>query len=153
MPSNQSEPGSRSAKWFFLVIGVAIAYLYTSLFSLGGTPYFRTGDEDFFWAYGCRLLSGQVFLRDFHQFTPPGIDLVYAAVFHLYGSGVRSTDCTILCLGVALAIACFFCARTILPPDMAALAALLCLVVLYGDRMDATHHWFSSLAIYWRLWC
>lgn len=28
----------------------------------------------------------------------------------------------------------------------AALAGLACVVVLFGDRMDATHHWFSSLA-------
>jgi hypothetical protein len=124
----------------------AFCYLYLSLFSLSGIPYFRAGDQDFFWTYACRLLSGEVFLRDFHQFTPPGTDLVYAAVFRSFGVSVSSINWTILCLGVALALVCYLCALSILRSSMAALAALLCLVVLYGDRMDATHHWFSSLA-------
>ena len=142
----QSEHGTRQLKWLFLVIAVAFGYLYISLFSLSGIPYFRAGDQDFFWTYACRLLSGQVFLRDFHQFTPPGTELVYAAVFHWFGASVRSINWTILWLGVSLAVIIYFCARSVLRPSMAALAALLCLVLLYGDRMDATHHWFSSPA-------
>src|SRR6202043_907934 len=48
--------------------------------------------------------------------------------------------------GVAVAVVCFVCARRIMRDHLAALAGLACVVVLYGDRMDATHHWFSSLA-------
>jgi hypothetical protein len=133
--------------WLFVVSAVTFAYMYTSLFSVAaGAPHLRSGDEGFFWTYASRLLSGQVFLKDFHQFTPPGTDLVYAAVFRAFGANVRSIDWTILGVGVALAMACFLCARCILRADMAALAALVCVVVLYGDRMDATHHWFSSMA-------
>jgi hypothetical protein len=141
-------PKKRTATlaWFVVVAGVAIAYLYTSLFSLAGTPHLRSGDEDFFWTYGSRLLSGQLFLRDFHQFTPPGADLVYAAVFRWFGASVRTIDWTILSLGLAIAVTCFWCARRIMRAEMAALAALTSVVLLYGDRMDATHHWFSSLA-------
>ncbi len=137
---------TRLAYWLFLALTLAFGYLYISLFNFSGIPRFRNGDQDFFWSYACRMLSGQVFLRDFHQFTPPGTDLIYAAVFHWFGTGVRSIDWTILSLGIVLVIVCYFLARSVLRPGMAALAALLCLVVLYGDRMDATHHWFSSLA-------
>jgi hypothetical protein len=59
---------------------------------------------------------------------------------------MRSINWTVLGLGVVLVIVCYFVARSILRPGMAALAALLCLVMLYADRLDATHHWFSSLA-------
>lgn len=148
--SAQAVPGPEKATstlaWLLAVVAVGFGFLYTSLFSLTGTPHLRSGDEDFFWTYAGRLLTGQVFLRDFHQFTPPGTDLVYAAVFRVFGATVRSIDWTILWLGVALAVVCFFCARAIMCASMAALAAFACLVVLYGDRMDATHHWFSSLA-------
>jgi hypothetical protein len=116
------------------------------LFSLSGVPLFRTGDEDFFWTYGWRMLQGQVFLRDFHQFTPPGADLVYEAVFHFFGPSLESINWTVLGLGIALTLASFFTATRILRTEIAALAAVLCLVFLYGDRFDATHHWFSSLA-------
>jgi hypothetical protein len=142
----QSESGTRQLKWLFLVIAAAFCYLYISLFSLSGIPYFRTGDQGFYWTYACRLLSGEVFLRDFHQLTPPGTDLVYAAFFYWFGVSVRSINWIILWLGVNLAVVVYFCAQSIMRHSMAALAALLCLVVLYGDRMDATHHWFSSLA-------
>jgi hypothetical protein len=129
-----------------VVPAVGFCCLYTSLFSFKGTPYFRFGDQDFFWSYAVRLLSGQVFLRDFHQFTPPGTDLVFAAVFQVFGVSVRTIDWTILWLGMACAVACYFCARAILKPSLAALAGLLSLVLLYCSRLDATHHWFSSLA-------
>jgi len=138
-------PGGGLA-WFFAVLGVSFGFLYTSLFSLAGAAHLRSGDQAFFWTYAARLLAGQVFLKDFHQFTPPGTDLVYAAVFHGFGASIRSIDGTILCLGCLLSLACFAVARRIMRPRVAALAGVACVVVLYGDRMDATHHWFSSLA-------
>jgi hypothetical protein len=147
MQSNRSgtEKNAVKLRWLLLVAGVGFVYLYTSLFGLTGTPVFRPGDQDFFWTYGSRLLSGQVFLRDFHQFTPPGTDLVYEAVFRVFGAGVQSFDWTILCVGLALALVCFVVALQIMRAEAAALAALLCLALLYGDRMDATHHWFSAI--------
>lgn len=132
--------------WFLFVLGVSFGFLYTSLFSLAGTPHLRSGDEAFFWTYASRMLSGQVFLKDFHQFTPPGTDLAYAAFFHLFGISLRSVDWMIVGLGCAMAIVCFAAARCIMRPGMAALSGLACLVALYSDRMDATHHWFSSLS-------
>ena len=133
-------------RWLLLVAAIAVAYLYMSLFSLSGAPYFRTGDESFLWTYACRLLTGQVFLKDFHQLTPPGADLLYAVVFQSFGISVRTINWIILCLGVALALATYGCARSVLSSSWAALAALVSVVLVYGDRMDATHHWFSSLA-------
>jgi hypothetical protein len=142
-----NEPRAASRlPWFLLVLVTAAGFLYVSLFSLSGIPHFRSGDQSFFWTYACRLLSGQIFLRDFHQFTPPGADLVYAAAFHSFGVSVRSIDWLIFALGLSLAAAAYFCALSILPPARAALAALLVAVFIYGDRLDATHHWFSSLA-------
>ena len=137
-------PGWRLG-WLLVVAGVSFGFLYTSLFSLAGIPHLRSGDEDFFWTYACRLLSGQVFLKDFHQFTPPGADLVYAGVFRIFGVSLRSIGGTIAVLGVAVGLACFVVARRVMRDEMAALAGLGCVVLLYGDRMDATHHWFSSL--------
>ena len=144
-PRRPEEPAWKPG-WLLVVVGVSFVFLYTSLFSLTGIPHLRNGDEAFFWTYASRLLSGQVFLRDFHQFTPPGADLVYAAVFRVFGASLRSIDWTIAGLGVAVGLVCFICARRVMREETAALAALGCVVVLYGDRMDATHHWFSSLA-------
>lgn len=150
VPCSQPEPKTRQYQWLLLTVAVAFGYLYVALFSLRGIPYFggfdEASDQSAFWTFACRLLSGQVFLRDFHQFTAPGTDLIFAAVFHWFGTGMGSINWTILGLGIALVLASYLVARSILPPRMAALAALLCLVILYGDRLDATHHWFGSLA-------
>jgi hypothetical protein len=59
---------------------------------------------------------------------------------------VHTINWTILFLGLILGVVCFLNARAIMRADMAALAALSCVVLLYGDRLDLTHHWFSSLA-------
>ena len=146
MSPSATEPGKRNPIWLVLVLAVAFVFLYLSLFSLSGTPIFRSGDDCVFWVYACRMLAGQVFLRDFHQFTPPGTDLVYMTAFHFFGPGVHTINWTILCLGMLLGVVCFLNARAIMRAEWAALAALSCVVLLYGDRLDLTHHWFSSLA-------
>jgi hypothetical protein len=148
VPTDATEPEKQAsnARWLALVVVVALGFLYLSLFSFAGAPIFRSGDACVFWTYACRMLAGQVFLRDFHQFTPPGTDLVYMTVFHLFGASVGTINWTILGLGMVLGVVCFLNAWVIMRADVAALAALLCVVLLYGDRMDLTHHWFSSLA-------
>jgi hypothetical protein len=136
----------RKVAWTGIASAVAFSYSYLMLFSLFGIPLFRTGDEAFFWTYGWRMLQGQVFLRDFHQFTPPGTDLVYETVFRFFGSGMQSINWTLVGLGVALTVVCFFAALPVVRIELAALAAVLCFLFLYADRFDGTHHWFSSLA-------
>lgn len=136
----------RKVAWAGIASAVAFSYSYLMLFSLSGVPLFRTGDEAFFWTYGWRMLQGQVFLRDFHQFTPPGTDLVYETVFRYFGSGMQSINWTLVGLGVALTIVSFIAALQVVRIELAALAAVLCFLFLYADRFDGTHHWFSSLA-------
>jgi hypothetical protein len=120
-------------------------YLYTNLFGISGIPIFRYGDENFFWEYASRMQSGQVFLRDFHQFTPPGTDLFYLTIFRFFGTGIMSTSWAVLSLGLALTLVCFLASRQFMNSKMAMASALTCLVLLYGDSFDATHHWFSML--------
>jgi hypothetical protein len=148
VPTDATEPTkpASNARWLVLVLAIAFVFLYLSLFRLSGTPIFHAGDESVFWTNASRMLAGDAFLKDFHQFTPPGIDLVYATVFHFFGPGVRTINWTILSMGMVLGVVCFFIARVIMRAGMSVLAALLCVVLLYGDRMDLTHHWFSSLA-------
>ena len=136
----------QSVWWTGLLPVAAFLYLYATLFSLAGTPLFRAGDDSFFRTYAWRMLNGEVFLRDFHQFTPPGTDLVYLAAYRWGGAGVGSSNWVGLGVGFLLALVWYGLARTLMPAGRAALVALTCLVFLYGDRLDVTHHWFSVLA-------
>lgn len=146
MPPAHESAKRESFRWTGLWPVAAFLYLYTTLFSLAGTPLFRSGDDSFFRTYAWRMLNGEVFLRDFHQFTPPGTDLVYLAAYRWGGAGVRSSNWVSLGVGLLLALTWYGLARALMPAGRATLAALVCLVFLYGDRLDATHHWFSVLA-------
>jgi hypothetical protein len=121
-------------------------YLYLNLFTFTNVPFLLGGDQTFFWIYAVRLLHGEKVYRDFFQFTPPGADLFYLALFRLFGPHVWVTNFAVLLLGVALCWVCFFLAQRLMERNLAFLAILLSLVFVYRDRPDATHHRFSMLA-------
>jgi len=129
-----------------LLLIAAPSYLYLNLFTLTNVPFLLGGDQTFFWIYALRMLHGERVYRDFFQFTPPGADLFYLVLFHLFGPHLWVTNFAVLLLGVVLCWACFLLAQQLMERDLALLATLLFLVFIYGDRLCATHHWFSVLA-------
>lgn len=130
----------------WVMLGV-FGYLAAILFASPRTPYLLGGDQMFFWLDALRLLSGQHIYRDFLQFTPPGTDLVFWSLFKLLGPRIWVTNLTVLALGMALCALSFRLASHIMPPARAALATALVAVLVYGKWLDATHHWFSALAV------
>jgi hypothetical protein len=129
-----------------LLIGAAL-YLAANLFADPRTPFLIGGDQMFFWVDALRLLSGQHIYQDFLQFTPPGTDLVYLMLFRAFGPRIWVTNLAVALLGVLLCWLGFRLARRIMGPPQAALAAALLLILVYGKWLDATHHWFSVLAV------
>jgi hypothetical protein len=122
-------------------------YLYLNLFSLEGTPFLLGGDEQVFWMNALRMLHGELPYRDFFEFTPPGADLVYFGAFTLLGPRVWAPNVVQLVLGITLSWLCFHIARSIMRPAQAALTAALFITLDFGKWLDATHHWFSLLAV------
>jgi hypothetical protein len=129
-----------------LLLIVASSYLYLNLFAFPNIPFLLLGDQIFFWTYALRMLHGERLYQDFFQFTPPGVDLVYLAFFRLLGPHIWVTNVVVLLLGVVLCWVCFHLAQRLMERRLAFLAALLFLVYVYADRLDASHHWFSVLA-------
>jgi hypothetical protein len=142
------ERNARSSRLLqLLLLASAALYLYLNLFTVSNTPFLLEGDQNFFWAYGMRMLQGQLPYRDFFQFTTPGTDLFFMGMFATFGPHIWVTDVAIVVLGVALCWACHAIAIRIMPRDWALLTTALFLVCVYGWILDATHHWFSLLAI------
>ena len=56
------------------------------------TPILLGGDQVFFWLDAQRMLYGQRIYQDFLQFTPPGTDLFYLALFKLFGFRIWVTN-------------------------------------------------------------
>jgi hypothetical protein len=73
--------------------------------------------------------------------------LVYLSAFGLLGSSIWVPNVVQLVLGVTLCWLCFHISRLLMKPPQAALAAALFIVPIFGRWRDATHHWFSLLAV------
>jgi hypothetical protein len=140
--SKQSNNVSR-----LLLLGTAATYLYLSLFTFSNTPTLLEGDQNYFWAYALRMLQGDRAYRDFFQFTTPGTDLVFLALFRIFGPNIWVTDIAVIIVGVALCWASFDVSIRIMPRSWAILATLGFLVLIYGWMLDATHHWFGLLGV------
>lgn len=143
-----AQPNARE-RWFTLAILLAAvaAYLYRTLFIARAIPVLLGGDQLFFWMNGQRMLHGELPYRDFFQFTPPGTDVFYFLVFKIFGPKIWVVNGVVVLLGIALCWVCFEIARTIMHRGAAVLSSCLFVVLIYSRLLNATHHWFSVLAI------
>jgi hypothetical protein len=67
------------------VLLAAAVFVYLQLFILPDIPLLDHGDQTIYLFNAARMLEGQVMYRDFFQFTPPGTEFVYLALFKLFG--------------------------------------------------------------------
>ena len=130
-----------------MLLGTVAGFLYLNLFALPNIPFLQSGDQIYFWVFAQRMSHGELAYRDFFQFTPPGTDLLYLLLLKIFGARIWLPNATDVALGVALCWACFEIARQIMVRNLALLATLLFLVLIYGGALNGTHHWFSVLAI------
>lgn len=153
MPAERSILGSPSSphfvqRWSHLwVIAGSGIYLYLSLFTFRGVPLLLSGDQVFYWMDSVRMMAGESIYRDFFKFTPPGTDMTYLGVFRLFGLHLWVPNLIVLVLGVLLCWLCFSIADQFMRRSEALLAAAIVAVLLYGKLLNATHHWFSELAV------
>jgi hypothetical protein len=129
-----------------VLVGTAV-YLYLNLFALPLAPILLGGDQVFVWLNAQHMLEGRRIFQDFLQFTAPGADLVYFTLFKLFGFRIWVTNAAVLALGVAFSWICFSLASDIMRRSWALLTTALFLALVYGKALNATHHWFSMLAI------
>ena len=125
----------------------AVLYLYASLFYSLRAPFLLGGDQTYFWTDAQRMLFGELPYRDFFQFTPPGSDVVYVALFKLFGPRIWVTNAVVFALGLSLCATCYFLSRHLMSRSASVLTSLLFLTLIYGKPLNATHHWFSMLFI------
>jgi MFS family permease len=130
-----------------LMLSGISGYLYLNLFVLPNVPILLSGDQVFFWMNGQRMLHGERPYLDFFQFTPPGADVFYFALFRVFGPHIWVLNFAVLILGVALCWLCFVIANQIMERHLAVLSALLFLTLIYTRLLNATHHYFSALAV------
>jgi hypothetical protein len=143
----KSLSGQRSPWVLPSLCAVAAFYLYVNLFISPRVPILLGGDQVYFWMDAQRMLHGELPYRDFFQFTPPGTDVVYFALFKFFGPHIWVTNLVVLALGVALCGICFSIAIQIMELELALPTTLLFLTLIYTRLLNATHHWFSVIVI------
>jgi hypothetical protein len=147
------EPESRLAiamqsKWMMVLLAaVTFAACYLRSFLLPHTPLLLWGDQLGFATKGARVLGGELPYRDFFEFVTPGTELVYALLFRSLGVSLWVPNLVMALLAATATLWITWCAKRLLHGMFIVLPAILLLgFVLYGS-MDATHHWFSTLAV------
>jgi len=126
-------------------LAFAVCYLRSSLFP--HTPLLLWGDQLGFATKGSRLLFGELPYRDFFEFVTPGTELIYGALFRCFGVSLWVPNLLMAAMAAMAAFWMTWCARRLMRAVFVILPALLMVgFVLYGS-MDATHHWFSTLAV------
>ncbi len=123
------------------------AFLYLSLFIFPDLPIWRGGDQTIWLADAERMLRGEELYRDFFQMTFPATHLYYLGLFRLFGPRTWIPDLTLGLLGLGIAVLLYRVSGKILRPHHAPVPVLLFLTLIFHEKFDATHHWFSIIAV------
>jgi len=126
---------------------LTFAVCYLRGFVFPHTPFLFWGDQPGFATKGARILAGEIPYRDFFEFLTPGTDLVYAALFRIFGILPWLPNLVMDFLAAYAAWLMTFCAARVVRGPLVTLPAILLMgFVLFGS-LDATHHWFSTVLI------
>jgi hypothetical protein len=133
--------------WFFCFMLAAFVFLYLRTFLLPATPLSAFGDEIHYLLHAVRMMHGQLPFRDYFTFILPGTDLLYTAMFRLFGIHMWVVQIIVIALGLLLSGAITWIASSVLRGPLAILPGLLFLVYDFDNALDATHHWWSTLFV------
>lgn len=123
----------------------ALAYLRGFVFP--HTPILFWGDQLGFATKGTWILAGRLPYRDFFEFVTPGTSLTYALLFRAFGVSIWVPNLTMTFLAAVTVFIMTLCARSVVRRAFIVLPALLFVGFVLHDSLDATHHWFSTVAI------
>ena len=98
------------------------------------------------------MVLGQLPFRDYFQIVPPGTDTIYAILITSFGLRLWIPNLLMACLaGLAAGLTTVIASR-ILHGTTIILPALCLIGFVLPASSDATHHWFSMVAILAAIW-
>ena len=128
------------------VLLISALFLYLQLFRLPNIPRYPSGDQSIYLNHAARMVDGDLIYRDYDHFTPPGTDLVYAALFRIFGVRTWIPQVMLIAIGLLMAHLGIGIAKKVLSGSSVYLPALLFLTLPYSSYRDASHHWYSTVA-------
>jgi hypothetical protein len=130
----------------FLVLLSSTIFLYLQVFVLPATPRAASGDQAIYLHHAARMLEGQMIYRDYDHFTLPGTDVVYTMLFKLFGVRAWIPQAMLIVLGVSTVYLLIRISRKLMRGAAVYLPGLLFITLPFAGYLDATHHWYSTVA-------
>ena len=129
-----------------LVLVASGFFLYLQLFVVPATPRAAIGDQSIYLHSAARMYEGQVIYRDYDQFTLPATDVLYLALFEMFGIQSWIPQVMLLVVGVLSVWLSVVISRKIMRGPAVFLPGLLFLTLPFSSYLDATHHLYSVFA-------
>ena len=123
------------------------AVCYLRSFAFPNIPLLPWGDAVGYLNNGSRIVAGRLPYRDYFAFLPPGTELTYALVIRGFGARSWIPNLMMACLAAAAAWLMTLVAAQLMRGPVIALPALLLAGFVLPGSVDATHHWFSTIAV------
>jgi hypothetical protein len=122
-------------------------FLYFNLFVPPFTPFFAEIDQSVFLHNAMRMLQGEMIYRDFFHFILPGTELLYVLLFKLVGVRAWIPGVMLILVGLSLSWLGIAISRKIVTGTFVFLPSALFLLFPFRHVLDATHNWYSVLAV------
>ena len=120
---------------------------YSRSFIFPNIPISLWGDHVGFFNDGSRMMLEQLPYRNYFQIVPPGTDLVYALLIRCFGIQMWIPNLLMAVLAAITALLMTLIASRIVRGLIVMLPALLLAGIVLIPSMEATHHWFSTIAL------
>ena len=120
---------------------------YFRAFVFPNIPLLPWGDAAGFLNNGARIAAGRLPYRDYFAFVPPGTELTYALLIRAFGARAWIPHIVMASLAASAAVLMTLAAARFLRGPIIALPALLLAAFVLPGSLDATHHWFSTVAV------
>jgi hypothetical protein len=150
MPLTGVRDAQAEDRYRILIAGVLALFTFTVCylrsFAFPHVPILPGGDQLDFVIGGNRILAGEMPYRDFFEKLPVGSDLTYALLIKLFGVYNWLPGLVMDCLAAVIVFLMTVVAARLMAGPVIALPGLLLTGIILPGSLDATHHWFSTLA-------
>ena len=146
-PTLGASPNRRMQRGLVSLVLLAVCgFLYLETFIVPGVPRAATGDETIYLHQGARMVEGEMIYRDYDHFTFPGTDVLYMALFKLFGVRAWIPQAMLVLVGLGMFWLSIGISSKLLSGALVFLPGFLFLTFPFSAYLDATHHWYSALA-------
>ena len=153
--SGQTSKGA-DAHWFAgvgrydaIFFAAVFIFAFAQLFSLPFTPFYFEGDHIITATNAMRMAGGDVMYRDLFHMTAPGAEMIFQALYSIFGVKIWLLNAVIVMLAIVQAWLLWYFARGVLTGWLVYLPAAIYFVIGFrAFGIDASHRLYSVALVF-----